>query len=77
MALALGTLLFGTVGAGWLIGKVGVSSTFMAPAVLLDHRAPCPLFLDAERLPARKRATASACGQCSIRRPDWMHWAGC
>lgn len=34
MALALGTLLFGTVGAGWLIGKVGVSSTFMALAVL-------------------------------------------
>ena len=33
MALALGTLLFGTVGAGWLIGKVGVSSTFMALAV--------------------------------------------
>ena len=33
MALALGTLLFGTVGAGWLIGKVSVSSTFMALAV--------------------------------------------
>lgn len=34
MALAFGTLVFGTGGAGWLIGKVGVADTFLALAVV-------------------------------------------
>lgn len=33
MALAFGTLVFGTGGVGWLIGKVGVSDTFLVLAV--------------------------------------------
>ncbi|MFR1533205.1 MAG: MFS transporter [Bilophila wadsworthia] len=78
MALALGTLLFGTVGAGWLIGKVGVSSTFMALAVLfLGIIVLGSLFLRMpEAAPGKEEGDGVGLRDMLHTPSYWMIWAG-
>lgn len=76
MALAFGTLAFGTGVAGWLIGKVGVSDTFLAlAAAFLVLVAGGSGFL---RMPPEQPGTASAEGVGlggMLRAPSyWMIW---
>lgn len=76
MALAFGTLVFGTGGAGWLIGKVGVSDTFLVLAVafLVLVAGGSGLL----RMPPEQPGTASAEGVGlggMLRAPSyWMIW---